>query len=237
MNKFKVLFIVLLLFSLSTNLLPSSISASEEEPAEKVIYLTFDDGPGGKVTEKILDILKKEEVPATFFLIGNQIKGQEELVKRIHAEGHSLGLHSMSHEKSILYSSNDNFLKEMLESQSKIKEVTGESPIILRFPFGCNNNCYKLKRTLVELLHENNFKIYDWNVDSTDGANYSASPSTFIKKAKSDSNPAVLLMHCGNMNKNSAAALPEIIKYYKNKGYTFKKIANETPEVFHYISN
>lgn len=236
MKKFKVLFIILLLCSLFTSFFTPSVYAAEEE-SEKVIYLTFDDGPGGKVTEEILDTLKKEEIPATFFLIGNQIKGQEELVKRIQAEGHSLGLHSMSHKKSILYSSNDNFLKEMLESQSTIKEVTGEAPIILRFPFGCNNSCYKLKKTLVELLHENNFKIYDWNVDTTDGANYSAAPSRFIKQAKSDNNPAVLLMHCGNVNKNSAEALPDIIKYYKNKGYTFKKIAGETPEVFHYISN
>lgn len=236
MKTFKTLFIMLLLSSLITNYFPLTVYA-EGNDVEKVIYLTFDDGPGGKVTEEILDTLKKEEIPATFFLIGNQIKGQEELVKRIQAEGHSLGLHSMSHEKSILYSSNDNFLKEMLESQSTIKEVTGEAPIILRFPFGCNNSCYKLKKTLVELLHENNFKIYDWNVDTTDGANYSAAPSRFIKQAKSDNNPAVLLMHCGNVNKNSAEALPDIIKYYKNKGYTFKKIAGETPEVFHYISN
>ena len=233
MKKLKFLLIILLLFSLPT--ISFSAYASENEE-EKVVYLTFDDGPGGKVTEKILDTLKKEEVPATFFLIGNQIKGQEELVKRIHSEGHSIGVHSMSHEKCNLYPSNDNFLKEMLECQSTINGVIGESPTILRFPFGCNNSCYKLKKTLVELLHENDFKIYDWNVDSTDGANYGAAPNTFVKRAKSDKNPAVLLMHCGNTNKNSAEALPEIIKYYKDQGYTFKKIVNDTPEVFHYIN-
>ena len=234
MKKLKFLLITLLLFSLPTTSFPASASENEEE---KVVYLTFDDGPGGKVTERILDTLKKEEVSATFFLIGNQIKGQEDLVNRIHTEGHSIGVHSMSHEKSNLYSSNNNFLKEMVECQATINGVIGESPTILRFPFGCNNNCYKLKKTLVELLHENNFKIYDWNVDSTDGANHSAAPSTFIKKAKSDKNPAVLLMHCGNMNKNSAEALPEIIKYHKDQGYTFKKILNDTPEIFHYINN
>lgn len=85
---------------------------------EKVIYITFDDGPGGKVTTEVLDILKREEVPATFFLIGDQIKGQEKLIKRMVDEGHSIGLHSMSHSKSKLYSSDKEFLKEMLECQN-----------------------------------------------------------------------------------------------------------------------
>ncbi|MGG7176648.1 polysaccharide deacetylase family protein [Clostridium paraputrificum] len=209
-----------------------SVLASQEE---KSIYLTFDDGPGGKVTTEVLDILKSEQVPATFFLIGNQINGQEKLVKRIADEGHSLGLHSMSHNKNKLYSSNQAFLDEMLESQAVIKEVTGESPNILRFPFGCNNTRYHLKKELVELLHKNNMKIYDWNVDSTDGANHTASPSTYIKKSKSDKNPIVLLMHCGYMNKNSAKALPEIIKFYKDQGYVFKVISNDTAEIFHYL--
>ncbi|MCI6190537.1 MAG: polysaccharide deacetylase family protein, partial [Clostridium sp.] len=122
---------------------------------EKVIYLTFDDGPGGKVTKDVLDILKSENVPATFFLIGNQIKGQEDLVKRIDEEGHSIGLHSMSHEKGNLYSSDSNFLKEMLDSQKTIEEVVGRKVNILRFPFGSNNNTYHLKESLVNLLHEN----------------------------------------------------------------------------------
>ena len=116
---------------------------------EKVIYLTFDDGPAGKVTTDILDILKKEEVPATFFLIGNQIKGQEEILLRMKNEGHSIGLHSMSHNRNNLYSSNEKFLKEMLDTQNIIKEITGETSNILRFPFGCNNNSYCLKPELV----------------------------------------------------------------------------------------
>lgn len=215
----------------------TSIAYASEGHNEKIIYLTFDDGPAGKVTEQILDTLKKEQVNATFFLIGNQIKGQEELVNRIHNEGHSIGLHSMSHEKSRLYGSNGNFIAEMLESQQTIEKVTGIAPTILRFPFGCNNNCYKLKKGLVDLIHQNNFKIYDWNVDSTDGANSNASPSTLIKRAKSDKENIILLMHCGYINKNSSVALPEIIRYYKSNGYTFKKITDDTPEVFHYIKN
>lgn len=205
------------------------------EDTEKAIYLTFDDGPGGKVTTEILDILKEENVHATFFLIGGQIKGQEDTIRRMKEEGHSLGLHSMTHEKCKLYSSEEGFLKEMLEVQTIIKDITGDTTYILRFPFGCNNTSYHLKSHLVELLHENNFKIYDWNVDSTDGANPSAPPSTFVKNAKSDKDTIFLLMHCGYQSKHSVQALPEIIKYYKDNGYTFKTINIDTPEVFHYM--
>ena len=228
-NHFLLAFVCALIFSLS---LFTTYTHAEEE---KIIYLTFDDGPGGKVTTEVLDILKTEKVPATFFLIGDQIKGQEETLKRMVNEGHSLGLHSMTHKKSKLYSSNEVFLKEMLDCQKVINEACGVSPTILRFPFGCNNNSYHLKNTIVDLLHENNLKIYDWNVDSTDGANHNASPSTYIKRAKSDKNNIILLMHCGYMNKNSAKALPEVIKYYKDQGYTFKAISNDTDEMFRFM--
>ena len=231
-NKYSFLaFICVFIFTLSF----FSVYTMAEE--EKVIYITFDDGPGGKVTTEVLDILKREEVPATFFLIGDQIKGQEKLIKRMVDEGHSIGLHSMSHNKSKLYSSDKEILKEMLECQKTINDACGISPSILRFPFGCNNNSYHLKKTLVDSLHENNLKIYDWNVDSTDGANHNASPSTYIKHAKSDKNNIILLMHCGYMNKNSAKALPEVIKYYKDKGYTFKAISSDTDEMFHFMKH
>jgi peptidoglycan/xylan/chitin deacetylase (PgdA/CDA1 family) len=202
---------------------------------KKIIYLTFDDGPAGKVTRDILDILKDTSVSATFFLIGDQIRGQEKLIQRMYDEGHSLGLHSMSHKKSCLYSSNESFLKEMLATQETINSIVGFKPTILRFPFGCNNNSYKISQSMVDLLHENNLKIYDWNTDSTDGAHPTASPSTFIRRSKSDKEHIILLMHCAYMSKNSVKALPDIIKYYKDNGYEFKAIDENTPEEFHFM--
>ena len=202
---------------------------------QKIIYLTFDDGPAGKVTKDILDILKKDSVPATFFLIGNQIKDQEDLIKRIYNEGHSLGLHSMSHKKNSLYSSNESFLKEMLDTQETINSIVGFKPTILRFPFGCNNNYYRISESMVNLLHENNLKIYDWNTDSGDGANPNSNPSIIIKNSKSNKDSVFLLMHCAYMSKNSVKALPDIIKYYKDNGYEFKVINENTPEEFHFM--
>ncbi|MBW6408638.1 polysaccharide deacetylase family protein [Clostridium weizhouense] len=235
--KFKILkkLIVLCLILIFIINLPIPVKCEESTSKQKVIYLTFDDGPAGKVTDDILTILKKENVPATFFLIGEQIKNQENLVKRIYYEGHSLGLHSMTHKKSNLYRSNKDFLKEMLDTQELIYSTVGIKPNILRFPFGCNNTNYKICDSMIDLLHENNLKIYDWNVDSGDGAHHSAAPSTFIKNSKSEKDRVILLMHCSYISKNSVKALPQIIKYYKDNDYEFKAIDSNTPEEYHII--
>lgn len=208
--------------------------SSNDSENEKVVYLTFDDGPGGKTTIQVLDTLKAENVPATFFVIGNQIKGQEDTILRMKNEGHSIGLHSFSHNREKLYCGNEGFIKEMLQDQEALYQVTGERYNILRFPFGCNNQSYKLTQNLVDSLHEKNLKIYDWNTDSGDGANHNLAPESIIKKAcnSKDKDRVVILMHCSYINKNSAKALPSIIKYYKDNGYTFKAIDEDTPELY-----
>lgn len=225
--------ICILLSLISISLGTANVFAQEENLADqKVVYLTFDDGPSGKLNNKVLDILKEKNVHATFFLIGNMIKGQEPLVKRMVDEGNAVGLHTYSHEKDKIYRSNQSFVDEMLLTQQIIYDVTGVKTSIIRFPFGCNNNTYKLTTAMVDTLHSSNFKIYDWNVDSTDGMNPSLAPYKIFSRAKSDKNPAVVLMHCGYLNKNTAIALPEIIDYYKSKGYEFKVITEDTPEVY-----
>lgn len=236
LNLFKKTFflIITIIFIMSSENI-TIINANAFE--EKTIYLTFDDGPAKTVTRDILEILKKESVPATFFVIGSQIKGQENLIKTMYNEGHALGLHSMSHSKNSLYNSNDSFLNEMLETQKTINSIVGVKPNILRFPFGCNNNCYKISQSMVDLLHKNNLRIYDWNTDSGDGAFPNANPSVFVKNSKSNKDCVILLMHCAYMSKNSVKALPDIIKYYKNNGYEFKLIDENTPEEFHFMRN
>ncbi len=228
---FSIIF-TLLLSSTKVFAIDINEDSSSEKNKDKIVYLTFDDGPGGKVTKDILDTLKKEEVLATFFVIGSEIKGQESILLRIKEEGHSIGLHSFTHDRDKLYCSNSNFLNEMIKSQEVIYNVTGEKYNILRFPFGCNNKSYKLTQSLIDILHKNNLKIYDWNADSGDGANYKSPPENIIKKACKNEDTVVVLMHCGFINKNSAKALPSIIKYYKDNGYTFKTIDETTPEIY-----
>lgn len=235
----KIVLFPLIALSISNLLCLSVYADNNLEKSErcdsKTVYLTFDDGPAGKITNSILDVLKENQVHATFFLIGEQIKGQEKLVKRIYDEGHSIGLHSMTHKKNSLYCSNDHFLKEMLDTQKLISSILPIEPRILRFPFGSNNNSYRISQSMVDLLHENNLKIYDWNADSGDGANPNLNPCKMIKNSKSTKNRVILLMHCGYQSKNSIEALPGIIKYYKECGYEFKTIDESTPEEFHII--
>ncbi len=198
---------------------------------KKVIYLTFDDGPS-VVTNKILDILKENNVKATFFLIGNQIDGLEDTVKRIHSEGHSIGLHSYTHKFKRIYSNKNTFIKEMVQCREKINEVVGISPNIIRFPGGSRKH---LTESYLNKLHSCNFKIYDWNMETIDGVKPKTPPDRLYRQATKNSeemSSIILLMHCDYMHKNTCKALPKIISYYKDKGYEFKPITEDTPELY-----
>ncbi|AZV58528.1 polysaccharide deacetylase [Clostridium sp. AWRP] len=198
---------------------------------KKIIYLTFDDGPS-KLTDKFLDILKENNVKATFFLIGNQIEDNEQVVKRIYSEGHSIGLHTYTHKYRKIYKNGDSFIDEMNKSNELIKKVTGKESHLIRFPGGSRKH---LNKNFLEKLHNNNFKIYDWNIQASDGINPKIPPYKLVKEATKDPdkhNPVILLMHCDYMHKNTCIALPEIIKYYKSQGYEFKPITEDTEEIY-----
>lgn len=199
---------------------------------KKILYLTFDDGPSFKVTNSVLDILKENKVNATFFLIGNQIKDREEVVKRIYNEGNSMGLHSYTHNYKKIYSSEDNFISEMIECRNEIHRVVGISPNIIRFPGGSYKH---LNKNFLKRLHDKNFKVYDWNLDSTDGLKPKASQDELYANSVEGSGRKernILLLHCTDANQNTCKALPKIIDYYKSKGYEFRLITEETKELY-----
>lgn len=208
-------------------------SSPEEDNSQdkKVVYLTFDDGPSKNVTDKVLDILKENNVHATFFLIGNQIPELEDTVKRISSEGHSIGLHTYTHKNKYIYASQDNFINEMIKCRNEINKVTGISPNIIRFPCGSRK---RLDKSYLERLHKHNFKVYDWNVETSDGINPKLSPDTQYRKAVKESkglSRIIILMHCDYVHKNTCKTLPRIIRYYKENGYEFKTITENTPEI------
>ena len=203
---------------------------------EKVIYLTFDDGPS-IMTDKVLDVLKQNDVKATFFLIGNQLKGNEAMVKRIYTDGHSIGLHTYTHLYKNIYPSRKGFISEMLKSQDEINSITGSKPTTIRFPSGSRGH---LTKAFLEQLHSYNFKIYDWNVVMSDGINCKTPPDKLYREATKTTvtnQPIILLMHCDYMHKNTCKALPRVIKFYKDKGYEFKIINDKTPEIYFPIKN
>lgn len=199
---------------------------------KKIIYLTFDDGPSHKVTNNVLDILKENKINGTFFLIGNQIKGKEDIVKRIYNEGNGLGLHSYTHNYKKIYGNEDNFIKEMFDCRNEVKRVVGISPNIIRFPGGSSK---RLSKGFLIKLHEKNLKIYDWNLDNCDGLKPKTSPEELYEKAIEGSGKKkkiILLLHCTDVHENTYKALNKIIKYYKSKGYEFRTITEETAELY-----
>ncbi|MGL5069501.1 MAG: polysaccharide deacetylase family protein [Sarcina sp.] len=228
LKKFIFYFIsVILLLGISTTYV-----FSEETSLEKTIYLTFDDGLAPHMTDTFIDILDKENVKGTFFVIGNTLEENQHTLKKLVDSGHALGLHTYSHKGEIIYKSKENFLNEMIKTREIIKNLTGLDVNILRFPFGTRNYCFKLNQSWIDMLHNNNMKIYDWNVDTHDGSNPNMPPSNILKSSISTKDNIILLMHCTTLNKNSSIALKETIKYYKEKGYTFKVIDDTTPEMY-----
>lgn len=239
--------IILLLSSSSTNniiksspafvVLNTSLKDSGDFGASKIAYLTFDDGPTYVVTAALLDVLKKENVKATFFVVGKEIEGKESILKKIYLEGHSIGLHTYSHNFKKIYKSTDNLISEMTKTSNKIQEVIGISPKIIRFPGGSSKHLNALS---LETLHKNSFKVYDWNVNIYDGINPNLSVSQLIENSKiikGNKNSAIILMHCNFNNKNTVKALPKIIKHYKESGYKFETITEFTPEYYYKIRN
>ena len=215
----------------------TSLKDAGDIKASRFAYLTFDDGPTYVVTDALLDVLKKENVKATFFVVGKEIEGKERILKRIYSEGHSLGLHTYSHNFKKIYRSTGDFIDEMAKTSNKVEEVTGYAPKIIRFPGG---SAKRLNASTLDKLHENNFKVYDWNVNICDGINPNLSVSELIKNAKTikgNKDEAIVLMHCNFNNKNTVKALPEIIKYYHQLGYEFKAITKDTPEYYYKFRN
>ena len=208
---------------------------------KKVVYLTFDDGPRKKICKDILEVLDKYDVKATFFVVGKEISGREDILKRMYDEGHAIGLHTYSHDAKSIYRSNENFVNEMIKVQEKVRLVTGDSPNIIRFPWGSTNQYRKLNTKMLDLLHENNLKVYDWNSDTKDGMQPDLSPDRIASNAKRFKKDypggIIILMHCNANNENTVKALPKIIEHYKDLGYDFETITDETPEYYHIYKN
>jgi peptidoglycan-N-acetylglucosamine deacetylase len=229
--------------SSNSNIKPTSpnttsiTNKSSAQNSEKVVYLTFDDGPDLKVTPEILNVLKKYDVKATFFVVGNQIKGREEILTRIIEDGHSIGLHSWTHKYQSIYEKNENFISEMNNTFNEVKKVTGVETRIIRFPGGSSK---RLTASLLDKLHSENFYIYDWNVTTGDGMYPKNSPEQLYKNLLSYNPKApfrIVLMHNRGNNINTSKVLPKIIEHYQELGYRFNIIDENTPEYYFKIQS
>lgn len=240
-KKHNTAFSLICCFILISFILPpvhhSTDVSAATDPADcknKVLYLTFDDGPSA-ITNELLDTLKACNVKATFFVVGKEIVGRENILKRICSEGHSIGLHTYSHNLHSIYENDDAFINEMIRTNELVKKLTGCSTNIIRFPGGSAKH---LNTAMLKKLHNNNFKIYDWNSSLEDGVYPHLSVQQFVKnskKCKHGNSRVFLLMHCNSNNVNTIKALPDIIAYYKSNDYEIKPITSDTDEYYYRI--
>ncbi len=217
------------------NINPSVIS-------DKTIYLTFDDGPS-YLTEKILDILKEENIPATFFVTSRGIDTYSNVIKRMQEENHTIALHTSTHNYSYIYSSDENYFKDLEEIRNKVYNITGVKSRIIRLPGGSSNTVSKkyskgIITRITNRLTENDFYYFDWNIDSLD-ASGSVSKEVIYNSVTQNihSGTNVVLMHDSSTKETTVLALKDIIKYAKDNGYTFAKITKKTPQIHHHINN
>lgn len=200
---------------------------------DKIAYLTFDDGPSDNTT-KILDILKENNIKATFFVNGrSDRKGTYE---RIVNEGHIIGNHTYSHDYAALYKTIDGFTYDMQKLDDFIYGITGVKPEILRFPGGSNNQVsYKyggvdFMDKLTKHIKQSGIRYFDWNVDSTDASVGTQDKdkiiSEVLKNAK-NKKQAIILMHDSAPKTTTALALPAIITGLKDQGFKFATLSTE----------
>ncbi len=235
----KLFVICALLFAINNTIVFSSSNVEEEKP--RTVYITFDDGPTKGNTPRLLDELKRLNIPATFFVVGKLINENPDVLSRIIEENHSIGLHTMSHNKQKCYASHESFIKENSDLRDLIKTNYNVTSNLIRFPFGSQNSYLRMTKTFLDKLHNNNFKIFDWHIDTMDALKPDNGPEEILRLCKNqynklykDNQNLIILMHTNSNNTNTIKALGLIKNYFGNElGYEFKALNDNSPELYH----
>ena len=194
------------------------------DTTNKRIYLTFDSGYENGCTEKILDILKKHHVPAAFFLVGNYIERNPELVKRMISDGHIVGNHTMHHYDMSRIKEKENFEKELTDLETLYKEVTGqEMEKYYRPPQGIYS------QENLEMASALGYKTLFWSLAYVDWNNQSqpTREQAMSKLLPRIHNGAVVLLH--STSQTNAEVLDEVLTEWKKMGYSFGDISEIFP--------
>lgn len=208
-----------------------------------VIYLTFDDGPSKEITPAILDILKKEKIKATFF-VTDKPEELNPLIQREDTEGHTVALHTATHNYSYVYSSKEAYFEDLKTIQDKVNRLVGYKPKIIRFPGGGSNHVSMkysegIMTYLTQEVKQRGFYYYDWNIDSGDATRRYTSDEIY-QNVISNLMPGkenIVLMHDFAGNNPTREALERIIQFGKQNGYVFAPITETTQEIHHKIAN
>ena len=196
----------------------------------KTVYLTFDDGPSPNVTPLILDELKKQNIKATFFMLGTNATYYPNLVKRAYEEGHYIANHGYSHKYSEIYQNTDTVLNDYRLCEQALKKALNNDNYqskVYRFPGGSSGGYYDaIKKDAINLLKENNIAYLDWNALTYDAENAHTKESILENLANTvgEKNVVVLLMHDSSSKILTYDSLPDVINFFRERGYTFNTL-------------
>lgn len=200
---------------------------------DHVAYLTFDDGPNQANTEKILDILEREHIRATFFLTGRNVGRYPDVVRRIYQSGHAIGVHSYSHDYKKLYSSPQAYIDELLKTEEMIYHIIGVRPVISRAPGGTAGHFTK---EYWQAIQDIGYVDVGWNAltGDADGTGKTAAKAVENLRSQLAARPylnthLIILMHDAAGHEETVKALPPIIAMLKQQGYTFRVVTPSTP--------
>lgn len=209
---------------------------------KSIAYLTFDDGPSS-ITHSVLDILKKYNVKATFFVINSGNYNKATLQREVN-EGHTIGLHAYDHNYAIAYKDDNSYLDGIDKLRAKVKADTGFDSHYIRFPGGSSNTISKryskgIMSRITKTAKQRGYKYYDWNVDDDDAGRARTADDCYnnVIKELRPNRSNIVLMHDFGTNKKILEALPRIIEYCQKNGYKMLPIDDNTPEIHHGISN
>lgn len=213
--------------------------SAEIEPNGKVIYLSFDDGPG-PYTQQLLDILDKYNVKVTFF-VTNQFSDYQNMIGEAHRRGHTIAMHTYSHKFDQIYASESAYYEDLNKIKAICEAQTGVSPTIVRFPGGTSNTtsrkyCVGIMTALTQSLPANGYQYCDWNVDSMDagGATSASAVANNVISAVPNFTNSFVLQH--DTKQYSVLATEEIICWGLANGYTFMPMDANSP-MFHHPAN
>ena len=204
-----------------------------------VVYLTFDDGPNDGTTNVILDILKEEGVSATFFVTS---KGPDELIVREHQEGHTVALHTSSHDYAMVYASDDAFFNDLNTVSERVERLTGIKSKFIRFPGGSSNTVSRrysqgIMSRLTQEVQNRGYKYYDWNISSGDAGNTTDPNQVYLNVVNNLRKDRVNMVLMHDIKPYTRDALRNIIHYCKENGYQMRKIDGCTTMITQRVNN
>lgn len=193
---------------------------------EKTVYLTFDDGPGLKVTPRILETLRAEGVPATFFVLGSLTDKNPQMLRQIYESGHQIANHTYGHDYDHLYAAPENLIDEIEKTNVSINNALGfdYGNRMFRFPGGASIRGQNFR----DAVNAAGYEYYGWNCSGEDSVSPKGATKEEIlhnvKTTAGDKKEVTVLLHDNDAKSTTADALPEIIRYFKERGYVFRAL-------------